>query len=92
MVTLFHASYKGIQNSQTLQGYIFHILEYFATKLDICMKFRMLFSAVLINFPNSKVCLIGEMGNGPLTIRLRARDFYAAIVDIRAKLETTMNT
>ena len=39
---------------------MFHILKYFATKLDNCMKFRVLFPAVLIDFPNSKVCLIGE--------------------------------
>ena len=45
---------------QTLQDHIFHILQYFATKLHNCMKFRMLFPAVLIDFQNSKVCLIGE--------------------------------
>ena len=48
------------KNSQTLRGHIFHILQYFATKLDNCVKFRMFFPAVLIDFPNSKVCLIGE--------------------------------
>ena len=42
-----------IQNSETLQGC-------FATKLDNCMKFKMLFPDVLIDFPNSKVCLLGE--------------------------------
>ncbi len=37
---------------------IFHILRYqFATKLHNFTKFRMLFAAVLMNFPNSKVCL-----------------------------------
>ena len=35
-------------------------LQYFATKLHNCTKIRILFPAVLINFPNSKVCLIGE--------------------------------
>ena len=35
-----------------------------------------LFPAVLMNFPNSKVCLIGEW-----SIRLRARDLYEVIVD-----------
>ena len=40
---------------------IFHILRYFATKLHNFTKFRMLFPAVLMNFPDSKVCqLIGE--------------------------------
>ena len=41
-------------------GLCFLILQYFATKLDNCMKFRMLFPAVLIDFPNSNVCVIGE--------------------------------
>ena len=30
---IFHAQYKYIQNSQTSQGYIFRILQHFATKL-----------------------------------------------------------
>ena len=37
-----------------------HILKYFLTKLHYFAKFRMLFPAVLINIPNSKVCLKGE--------------------------------
>ena len=49
-----------MQSSQTSQGYIFHILQCFATKLHNFNKFRMLFSAVLMNTPNSKVCLKGE--------------------------------
>ena len=61
VVTLFHMLYKSVQNSQTLQDYIIHILQYFATRFDSRMKFRMLFSAVLIDFPNSKVCIIGEL-------------------------------
>ena len=32
----------------------------FATKLHDFTKLKVLFSTVLINFPNSKVCLIGE--------------------------------
>ena len=40
--------------------FIFHILRYFSTKLDNCMEFRMLFPAMLIDFLNSKVCLLGE--------------------------------
>ena len=32
----------------------------FSTKLHIFTKFMMLFPAVLMNFPNSEVCLIGE--------------------------------
>ena len=51
---------QSIQNSQNLQDYIFYILQCFAAKLDNCMKFRMLFPAVLIDFSNSKVCLIGK--------------------------------
>ena len=35
-------------------------LQYFATKLDHFTKFRMLFPAVLMNIPNSKVCLKGD--------------------------------
>ena len=33
---------------------------YFVTKLHHFTKFRMLFLAVLINIPNSKVCVKGE--------------------------------
>ena len=39
---------------------IFHILRYFSTKLHNFTKFMMLFPAVLMNFPNSEVCLIGQ--------------------------------
>ena len=39
--------------------YIFYNY-YFATKLHSLMKFRMLFSVVLMYFPNSKDYLIGE--------------------------------
>ena len=67
IVTFLHSgnTFLGIiqsmENLQTLHYYIFDILQYFATKLDNCLKFRMLFPAVLIDFPNSKVCLIGEL-------------------------------
>ena len=40
--------YKSIQNLQTLQGYIFHILQHFATKLCNFTYFSMLFLAVVI--------------------------------------------
>ena len=60
VVTLFRAQYKSIQNSQTSHDCIFHILRYFSTKLHNFTKFMMLFPAVLMNFSNSKVCLIGE--------------------------------
>ena len=43
---------------------IFHILRYFSTKLHNFTKFMMLFPAVLMNFPNSEVCLIGEWSIG----------------------------
>ncbi len=49
-----------MQNSQTSHDCIFNILQYFATKLHNFTKFMMLFPAVLMNLPNSKVCLIGE--------------------------------
>ncbi len=56
----FSKMVKSIQNSQTSHDCIFHILRYFSTKLHNFTKFRMFFQAVLMNFPNSKVCLIGE--------------------------------
>ena len=49
-----------MQNSQTLQDYIFHILQQFATKLHNLTKFRKLFPTVLKFFSNLKVCIIGE--------------------------------
>ena len=47
-------------NSQTLQDYIFHILQYFATKLHNFSKFRKFFPTVPKLFSNLKLCLIGE--------------------------------
>ena len=60
MVRLLRSEYKSIQNSQTLQDYIFHIIQYFAAKLHNFTKFRKLFPTVLKLFSNLKVCLIGE--------------------------------
>ena len=60
VVRLFRPLYKNIQNSQTLQDYIFHILQFFATKLHNFTKFRKLFPTVLELFSNLKVCTIGE--------------------------------
>ena len=51
---------KYIQNFQISQDYIFDILQCFAIKLYNFTKFTMLFLAVLMNIPNSKVCLKGE--------------------------------
>ena len=51
------SDFEIIQNLQTSQDYIFRN---FATKLHNFTKFGMLFSAVLMNIPNSKVCLKGE--------------------------------
>ena len=42
------------------KDYVFHILQDFVTKFHNCIKFRMLFPAALIDFPNSKVCAIEE--------------------------------
>ncbi len=56
----YKSKYKSIQNSQTSRDCIFHILRYFATKLHNSIKLMMLFPAVLMNFPNSKVCPIGK--------------------------------
>ena len=66
LITHFRALYKSIQNSQTLQDFIFHIL------LHNFTKYRMLFSAVLMNIPNSKVCLKGEWSTSLCTERLRS--------------------
>jgi hypothetical protein len=43
-------NYKLIQNLQILQGYIFRILQHFATKLCNFTKFNILFLAVLMDF------------------------------------------
>jgi hypothetical protein len=44
----FRTQYKSIQNLHTLQGYIFRILQHFATNLCIFTHFSMLFLAVVI--------------------------------------------
>ena len=49
-VSIFRTQYKSVQNSQTLQGYIFLILQHFATKLCNFSNYRMLFNAVVVNF------------------------------------------
>ena len=51
---------KCMQNLQTSRGYIFHILQYFATKHHHFTKIKILFLAVLMNIPYLKVCLKGE--------------------------------
>ena len=53
LVSIFRAWYKNIQNLQSSQAYIFHILQRFATKHCNFTNFRMLFNAVIINFPIS---------------------------------------
>ena len=50
---LYYADHKmaeSIQNLQTLQAYIFHVLQYFATKLGSFTNFNMLFLAVVKDF------------------------------------------
>ena len=44
----FCMQYKSITNLQTLQGYIFHILQHFATKICNSTHFSKLFLAVVI--------------------------------------------
>jgi hypothetical protein len=44
----FRTQYKSKQNLQTLQGYIFRILQHFATKLCNFTNFSMLFLVVVI--------------------------------------------
>ena len=46
----FSAPIQIIRNSKTSQGYIFHILQYLATKLGNFTHFRMLFLAVVKDF------------------------------------------
>ena len=46
----FRAQYKYIQNLQTLQGYIFGILQHFATKLCFSTNFRILSLAVVKDY------------------------------------------
>ena len=41
---------------------MFHILRHISTKRDNCMKFRLLFPAVLIDFPNSKFKSLSNRG------------------------------
>ena len=41
---------ESIQNLQTLQAYIFHVLQYFATKLGSFTNFNMFFLAVVKDF------------------------------------------
>ena len=54
LVSIFCA-YKNIQNLQTSQGYIFHILQHFTTKLCNFTNFNMLFNTVVLNFTISKI-------------------------------------
>jgi hypothetical protein len=48
IATTFGPKMVAIQNLQTLQGYIFRILQHFATKLGKFTNFSMLFLAVVI--------------------------------------------
>ena len=61
-------------------GNIFHILQYLATKLHYFSKFRMLFPAVLMKIPNSKVFLKGEWSIVPGLLALSS---YIESVRIR---------
>ena len=61
---------KSIQNFKTSKDYIFHILQYFATKLHNVTKFRMLFAAVLIIIPNSYVSPQGELSIVPQKVKI----------------------
>jgi hypothetical protein len=48
------------EKRQTSQGYIIHILQYFATKLWNITKFVMLFQAVIKFLSRSKFCSLGN--------------------------------
>ena len=57
--TFPHIIQKYIKNLHTSQEYILHILQYSMTKRhNFTTKFKVLFSHVLIDIPNSRVCLI----------------------------------
>ena len=60
-----------IQNFKTSEDYIFHILQYFATKLHNFTKFRLLFAAMLMNVPNSNVCPQGELSIVPQKVKIQ---------------------
>ena len=71
------------QNLQTLKGYIFHILQYFTTKLHNFIKFRKLFPTVLKLFSNLKVCLIGEWSEAALLQNdLKYLEHWSSILDL----------
>ena len=59
---IFHPLYKCIQNLPNLQGYIFHSLEHFTTKLCSFTKFRMLVQDVGIFLPVSNFFKISSKG------------------------------
>ena len=62
-VSLSLAQYKYIQNSQTLQGYIFRILHPFATKLCNFTNFKMLFLVLIKDFLyNARIKIYSVMG------------------------------
>ena len=65
-------------NLKTSQGYIFHILQHFTTKLCDFTNFRMLFNPVVLNFPNFVQYAIGpyiislSMANSDNALRMVA--------------------
>ena len=66
-IYIYIYSYKSVQkfaNFEWLHVAIFHILRYFVTKRHNFAKLMMLFSAVAMNFPNSKLRLTGGPLNG----------------------------
>jgi hypothetical protein len=55
VVAISAAIYKSIQNLRTLQGYIFRILQHFATKLCTFTHFSMLFPGIYFFCQNKKL-------------------------------------
>ena len=61
---------QNIQNLQISQGYIFHILQHFTTKLCNFTKFKMLVNAVVMNFAISKFFKILSLCNRSFFMQL----------------------
>ena len=79
------AHYKNVQNLQTLQAHIFHIVQYFANKLR---NFEMLFLAAVTDFVlGAKMKIRFRRGYGPLK-RMRFRPWFSHHVSWLEKLKT----
>ena len=69
-------------NFPTSQGYIFRILQHFATKLCTFSNFDNFFQEISFVIPRLKIFLKRKS-----SIRLRARDFYEVIVLVESEIK-----